>query len=127
MRRAVAANEDSTETDRDTPVRLNVLENDECLTDTPVQIEISQMPGAGRIDTESAIGEVLYTPPAGFTGHDSFEYVVTDYSGTIDSASVGIRVNDRPEAVDDRATVDSGASISIDVIQNDSGLTDAPI
>ncbi len=44
-------------------------------------------------------GTITYTPPAAFTGTDTFGYTITDTNGTTDTATVTITVNAPPELV----------------------------
>jgi len=72
---------------------------------------------------------ILYTPKAGFTGTDTFEYTITDASGDADTATVTITVEavtDKPNAVDDTASTEQDTAVTIDVTGNDSYGTDNP-
>ncbi|PQJ79563.1 Ig-like domain-containing protein [Polaribacter porphyrae] len=86
--------------------------------------------------------KIAYTPPANFTGVDTFDYSILVYSttlgagqGTIYTATVTVTVgavtppsNDTPTAVDDTATVDFGSTNNvIDVLANDSFGSDGAI
>ncbi len=63
---------------------------------------------------------VLYTPPAGFTGTDSFTYTVTDDRGGSATGLVTVTVPDQaPVAVDDTAEVPTAGSVSVAVLAND--------
>jgi CshA-type fibril repeat protein len=55
-------------------------------------------------------GTVVYTPAAGWSGPDTFDYTVTDRAGTTDTVTVTVQV--APEAVDDTATVDAGSAVA---------------
>jgi cytochrome c len=72
----------------------------------------------------AANGTVTYTPDAGHTGTDAFDYVVTDGTDT-DTGTVTVTttkeepVNAAPKAVDDTATTTQGTAVDIDVLAND--------
>jgi hypothetical protein len=87
----------------------------------------------GIIDfTQGAHGSVelsgnklIYKPAAGFSGTDSFTYTVSDGKGGTATGTVSLTVNaatpanTTPVAKDDSASVDSGNSVSIAVLSND--------
>ena len=74
--------------------------------------------------------EIEYTPVTGFTGSDSFYYMITDGSGDTSIAQVMITVTEvaSPTANDDAATVAAGTLVAktIDVLANDSFGSDGP-
>ena len=57
---------------------------------------------------------IRYTPPAGFTGTDTFTYAMTDLSGVQKRATVSVNVtfNECPSATPLAITVDQGATAS---------------
>ena len=68
-------------------------------------------------------GSFVYTPNPNFSGSDSFTYIASDGSELSNTATVAVTVNDvnlPPVAVDDSATTAPGASVTIDVLANDS-------
>lgn len=76
-----------------------------------------------------ANGSFTYTPPAEWSGVDTFEYKVCDATGYCDQAIVTITVlivNDAPVAGDDTFTVDEDAVLNADVSTNDSDI-DSPV
>ncbi|WP_153556428.1 Ig-like domain-containing protein [Roseimaritima sediminicola] len=101
--------------------RLDVLANDggENLTITAVGTPVA----GGTVSIESGSGAVLYTPPAGFTGTDTFTYTISNGSQT-SQASVVVNVsatNPPPTAVNDLFTVtEDAAEAEYDVLANDS-------
>ncbi|MAD97383.1 MAG: hypothetical protein CMB99_08665 [Flavobacteriaceae bacterium] len=82
--------------------------------------------GTGTVSDD----EFSYTPPAGFSGTDTFQYTITDNSGDADTATVTITVvaSATPTAVDDAFSVieDSGAN-AINVLSNDLAGANPPI
>ncbi|MAD98701.1 MAG: hypothetical protein CMB99_15365 [Flavobacteriaceae bacterium] len=136
------ANDDSTTTNADSGVKvIDVLANDTPgidgyadggLTMTNGTLNsASANGGAISVDqkgTSDTTDDVFnYTPPAGFTGTDTFQYTITDDSGDADTATVTVVVSaitDAPNAVDDAETVTTDVATSIDVLDNDSYGTD---
>jgi hypothetical protein len=77
----------------DTPVSLDVLANDtegEPPTDITVQSPDTAEEGTVEVNEDNTI---TYSPPSGFTGADSFDYMLTDGSGDSDIATVSIEVS----------------------------------
>ena len=66
-----------------------------------ITYEITRYASHGRISlTDRHTGAYVYTPDPGFTGQDSFDYVVRDrYGNYSTSATVAIQVSPRPYAV----------------------------
>ena len=66
-----------------------------------ITYEITRYASHGRVSlTDRHTGAYVYTPDPGFTGQDSFDYVVRDrYGNYSTSATVSIQVSPRPAAV----------------------------
>ena len=65
-------------------------------------------------------GTVTYTPNPNFSGEDRFTYTVRDEKGAISNvATVVLVVNGAPMAGDDEAETNSGQSVTINLINND--------
>jgi hypothetical protein len=81
--------------------------------------------------TDPAVCSITYTPNAGFGrgNTDTFDYEVQDSAGTplMDTATVTITVNDVPFANPDMAATNVNTSVPIDVLGNDTGLSDTPL
>ncbi|MGW6131064.1 beta strand repeat-containing protein [Cellulomonas sp. NPDC055163] len=76
-------------------------------------------PSHGTV-TLNADGTGTYTPAAGYTGPDSFQYRVTDALGATSApATVQIAVNGAPVAVDDTASTATDTAVDIDVLGDD--------
>lgn len=116
-------------------VDIDVLANDET-NGAPTTIEsvtqpahgtveivpASDAPGARRAAAQPAAtssATLRYTPSAGFIGTDPFTYTISTANGT-STATVSVAVTaPPPTAVDDQASVQSGKSVTIDVLDND--------
>ena len=69
-----------------------------------------------------ANGDFVYTPPANYSGSDSFKYTVKDIHGASMTATVTLNldaINDAPVGNDDRYSIVHGKSISGNVLAND--------
>ena len=79
--------------------------------------------GNGAHGTTAVAGsQITYTPAAGWSGADSFQYVVTDSLGSSTPGTVNVTVVAPPVATDDPdRTTGQGKAITIDVLANDQG------
>ena len=82
------AEDDAAVTDEDAPVTIDILANDA----EGVTLDGVGEPDHGSVETDND-GTVTYTPDAGFSGVDSFEYTITDGSES-DEATVTVTVGD---------------------------------
>jgi large repetitive protein len=121
------ANDDSDVTPRNTPVVINVLEND---TDPnpggmliPASVFVT-VPGHGSASVNTSTGDVTYTPTPGFSGIDQFTYTVSDNFDVIsNAATVTILVNpplyNPPVANADNAVTPGNTPAVINLLAND--------
>lgn len=123
---APMAGNDQVTTDVDTPVVIDVLNNDSDPEGGPLVLDtILNGPMNGTV-TINPDGTITYTPDPGFMGEDSFDYVVCDEevppacdTGTVVIA-VGVDLsNDPPVAVSDTVFTDVDQSVIYDVTVND--------
>ena len=125
---------DTDQTVVDVPISVDVLANDTGLADTPLAVTIFTPPTNGTIgviancdDKAAPVCQVPYTPDPGFMGVDTYVYQVMDDTGDMDTATVTITVTDQPVAVDDVDAITAGQTSVVDVLANDSGLSDTPL
>jgi hypothetical protein len=114
------ADDDVAATDEDTQVFIDVLSGDVDSDGDALFVSELTQPSNGLVTTDGSI--VSYEPAADFCGSDAFTYMVSDGKGGTDTGSVTVDVacvNDPPRPVDDAATVESGATVTIDVAAND--------
>ncbi len=121
------ANPDSFSVTRNSQANfLDVLTND---FETPTsQLTITSI-DRGATNPESSViianggRGILYTPPTGFIGRDTFTYTVRNTAGQTATTTVSINVSflsDVPIAVDDSFEVAEGSSsIALNVLDND--------
>ncbi|MCH2037399.1 MAG: Ig-like domain-containing protein [Rickettsiales bacterium] len=120
---APVAADDSASTDEDTPVTINVLNNDSDADGDALTIQSVTNPANGSVSIVN--GQIEYTPDANFTGDDSFTYTVSDGNGSSSTATVNVTVvpeqtNDAPIANNDSAIVlQDSTGNQIDVLSND--------
>ncbi|MFN1514750.1 tandem-95 repeat protein [Vibrio owensii] len=120
---APVANNDSTATDEDTPVTIDVLLNDSDVDGDTLTIVNASVP-AEQGTVEIVDGKLVFTPAEDFNGEATITYVVTDGELT-DEATVSVTVNpvnDAPVANDDSTTTDEDTPVTIDVLPNDSDV-----
>lgn len=123
---------DSATTSSGTPVTIEVLANDTDPNGDPLTINSFNQGTNGSV---TQVGnELVYTPLAGFSGTDSFTYMVTDPTGNNATATVVVTVNaggtssaNTPIAGNDSATTNSGTAVTIDVLANDSDPNGDPL
>ena len=118
---APTALDDSTSTDEDISVIIDVLSNDEDLDGDTLTLDSLTQPTNGlAVINEDAT--VSYTPASNFNGSDSFDYTVSDGQSGTDTAAVTVTVipiEDAPIAVDDSASTPPEVAVIIDILSND--------
>ena len=114
--------DDTSSTDEDTAIDINVIANDTDADGDTLSITAVTTPtSGGAAIMAGSTTTVTYTPNAGFTGTDNFEYTVSDGTAT-DTGTVNLTVtavNNPPVAVNDTASTPEDTAIDINVISND--------
>ena len=125
---------DSATTSEDVAVVVNAADllNNDNLGDTPTTITTVETTSAnGGTIVDNTDDTYSYTPAAGFTGQDTFNYTITDIDGDASTATVTIDVNpanEQPVAVVDsvRTSEDVALTLNVtDLLSNDD-LGDTP-
>lgn len=146
-----APQEDQVQTPKDTTIRIDVLRNDLFSTTMPTGEsnnfgEITKFDvlseNGGKVEKVSVYpdsplpvlrNQLRYTPPAGFSGIDTFEYAIKDTSGTVEQTTkVTIDVLNNPDITTPypagnpdtfsfNCAFSGCRSPSIDVLKNDEG------
>ena len=102
------------------PLSINVLANDTDADLDPLTV-IATTVVNGATAQINADKSVSFTPSATFVGSPQvFTYTVSDGKGGNSVGNVSVAVNNPPVAVANSATTTLGASITIDVVGNDS-------
>ena len=124
----VAVN-DSRATEYQTPIVIDVLQNDTGIDDVPLVVSVSATPTSGTAAV-NADNSITYTPASGYVGMVTFQYTVTDKNGDFGTATVSVEVlpegvvNHIPVAADDNAQTSVNTAKDINVLANDTGLED---
>ncbi|WP_064497411.1 Ig-like domain-containing protein [Dokdonia donghaensis] len=114
--------DDAETTPEDTPVVIDVLDNDGF--DPAADVEVTDVtdPANGNVVINDD-GTVTYTPDPDFNGEDTFEYTVTvtnpDGTTTTETATVVVTVTPEADVVDDAETTPEDTPVVIDVLDND--------
>ncbi|MCL5098058.1 MAG: Ig-like domain-containing protein [Candidatus Omnitrophica bacterium] len=94
-------------TDEDTPLSIDILENDYDPDGDRLELVSFEQPQNGFVSM-TADSKLLYSPRTNYYGMDSFTYQIADGFGGISSAAVAIivkPVNDPPVALDQSFTI----------------------
>ncbi|SNS43115.1 conserved repeat domain-containing protein, partial [Dokdonia pacifica] len=114
--------DDTATTPEDTPVDIDVLDNDTFNPNSDVEVTDVTDPANGTV-TINADGTVTYTPDPDYIGEDTFDYTVTvtnpDGSTTTETATVTVTVTPVEDVMDDTATTPEDTPVDIDVLDND--------
>ena len=115
------------ETDEDTPVTIDVLDNDSDVEDDAADLTITIVDEPENGSVALVEGGVEYNPDPDYNGPDSFTYEVTDTDGgtSAETAAVDVEVlpiNDAPVAKDDEAATNEDEPVAIDVLDNDTDV-----
>ncbi|WP_048753330.1 cadherin-like domain-containing protein, partial [Crocosphaera watsonii] len=114
-------------TDEDTPITINILDNDNDV-DGSLNVDsiiITTQPNNGIVEVNND-GTVTYTPNNNYNGEDSFTYTVEDEEGLVSNeATVNITVNavnDKPVANNDTVETDEEIAVTINILDNDNDI-----
>ena len=118
INRPPMAVDDSATTDANQAVKIAVLENDSDPDGTAVTIAGIGAAGNGTTRIEGAT--IVYLANPGFTGSDSFTYVVSDGANQAEAVVTVEVSNSAPDAQDDAATTIQGQAVAISPLVNDS-------
>jgi hypothetical protein len=120
--RPPVAQADSAMTTAPSGVTVNVLANDSDPDGDLLSILSFTQPAHGTVS--QVAGGLRYTPAAGHTGADGFNYTITDGRGDTATAAVSITVqtqpNQSPVAQADSATTPATTAVTVNVLANDS-------
>lgn len=122
---------DSTSTNEDTPVTIDVLANDSDADGHSdlkrSSVTVTSGPGHGTTSINASTGAITYRPDLNYYGMDTFNYRVCDNAGACASAMVSIEIgssNDPPSAINDSISTPEDTPRVIDVLANDEDADD---
>ncbi|HRO76071.1 MAG TPA: Ig-like domain-containing protein, partial [Crocinitomicaceae bacterium] len=110
---------ESTSTPKDTPVTVDVTDNDDFGGDTPVIGGVVTPPTNGGVVVNPGDTTITYTPTPGFTGRDTVVVSVCDAANVCVNDTIFIHVVDTPGIVNEADTTNEDTPITIDVTGND--------
>jgi LruC domain-containing protein len=123
------ANDDNATTPINTPVNINVLQNDvagdAALDPTSVTFVNGTQPNPtteGIFTVNSVTGLVTFSPANNYTGTVTIDYQVCDLNGLCDIATITVVITPAivgPTANDDNATTPINTPVNINILQND--------
>lgn len=115
-----SAHDDSATTGQGQGVDVNVLANDDTRGRKVTGLQVTSGPkhGGAHVVNTSSGREIRYTPDSGYTGTDTFDYVLRTDGGS-SQATVTIHVDAAPDAVDDTAQTNQDTAVSVPVLDND--------
>lgn len=108
-------------------VDIQVLGNDRGLGNAPISISIGSSSDNGTVSVNAATNSLDYTPAPGFTGIDTFVYVVTDADGDTATATVTVNVDGDPLPIAQNLETLANTEIIIDLLSGATGLSDTPL
>jgi ELWxxDGT repeat protein len=120
---APVAMADAATLDEDGSITLAPLSNDSDPDGDTLVLGAVGVPSHGTAMVGPDGVTVAYTPSAGYSGPDSFDYTASDGSGGSTTATVSISVapvNDAPVAAPDTGVTDEDQPLSLSVLLNDS-------
>jgi len=113
------ANPDVTQVPMNTPIIIQVLDNDtDPDGDSLVVCDVTS-PDQGFVSISPNQQYVTYIPVSGFSGVETFEYIACDGETLQDGATVTITVN--PDVANDLVETQEGIPVDKYVLNNDSG------
>ncbi|MCB0661999.1 MAG: tandem-95 repeat protein [Saprospiraceae bacterium] len=130
--------DDATTTREDTPVSIDVLNNDDFGFDGPSvgAIQITGAPSQGTVivndngtPNDPTDDSITYTPNTNYNGNDYFFYQICDVDNDCDIARVDITIypdNDVPTPQNDSETTTENTPVNVGVTLNDSFGGDGP-
>lgn len=118
------AADDTATTPQETPVTVNLLENDSDIDGDTLVVTTATVPAAQGALLNNGDGTVVFTPAEAFTGPATISYSVSDGNGGEASAEHVIDVTPvvpaPPVANDDTATTEEDTAVIVDLRGNDS-------
>ena len=118
---APIAKDDQATTTAGQAVALDSLSNDSDADEDTLVIKSVSNPDNGTAVISG--GQIIYTPDNGFTGTDTFTYIISDGNGgeaqATETVIVNAPSNQAPVAVKDTGNVECSGPVTINVLEND--------
>jgi hypothetical protein len=127
----IDANNNEVTTPVNTPIDIQVLDNDMALDGLPLNIVAILFPGDNGVCTITDEGKLItYTPNQDYFGSDKCIYTACDEEGHCDSATVIINVVPSTEEVvanDDEVTTNMTTPVDVFALENDNAVDGHPL
>ncbi len=124
------AGDDSLSTAEDTAKTVDVLANDSDADGDPLTVTGATDPTHGTT-VVNPDDTITYTPDAGWSGTETFDYTISDGNGGTDTGTVNVTVtaaaNTPPVAGDDSLSTAEDTAKTVDVLANDSDADGDPL
>jgi VCBS repeat-containing protein len=104
-----------------TPVTIDLYAGATDVEGDPIRWSFIGFPANGTQDLGNFSGVLKYIPNPGFTGTDTFDYLIRDSAGagTLATVTITVTAGVPPVALNDTATVAEGGSTTVTVTTND--------
>jgi hypothetical protein len=117
------AKPDQQETEVNTPVEIEILNNDTDPDNQKLTIKITENPVNGKIVITD--GKAIYTPNKNYSGEDTFKYEICDTDSLCSETNVKITLKEEvkklpPIAVKDISQTNKNTPVEIEILKNDS-------
>ncbi|WP_316788087.1 Ig-like domain-containing protein [Pedobacter frigoris] len=116
-------NNDNATTLTNVPVTVLIKDND--ISKAGTNVLINSLPSNGSV-TLNSDGSVTYNPNTGFSGKDTYTYVLRTADG-LDSDPITVTINVKPTGTADMATTNANVPVVIPAKDNDNGKTGTSI
>ncbi len=110
---------DLASTPTNVPVSISVLDND--LGKSGATVIPNTPPAHGSV-VVNADGSIYYTPASGYSGQDTFTYIIRS-SSNVDSDPITVTVNVKPVGSSDNSITSANVPVTIPVLTNDLSKT----
>ncbi|WP_184600971.1 Ig-like domain-containing protein, partial [Sulfitobacter noctilucicola] len=117
--------DDVATTEEDTPVVLDLIDNDSDPEDDLLTVTEVSVPEEQGTVVNNGDGTATFTPAPDFVGEATVTYTIADPDGEEDTAVHVVDVtpiNDAPDAVDDADVTDEDTPVTVDLLANDTDV-----
>ena len=115
----ISANDDTVVVKKNTPLEIDVLDNDNTISGTT--LALGNNPSNGSIELSSSNTKITYTPDTDYVGSDSFTYTISSSEFEEEATvTVTVKANEAPTVSTVTETIDEDSStVDIDITVTD--------